>query len=250
MRTDTGEVLGIVREYFTPVQNRDAFSFFDAAVSDHKATYEAAGSIGLGERIWILARLPDVLRVKRNDIVNKYLLLTNSHDGGFPLRVRLTPIRVVCNNTLASDALESEEAEGAAVPTPPRQGDQATALLALSDSLYGDLEVVYNEMAAMQISSGELIEYVHAVLPDSNEEEGALKDAEIRNEVLRLHDSGMGSALARGTLWGAFNSITEYTDHAPMDLDPAGRLHSIWFGPGERLKRKAFRLAVDMLRRA
>ena len=103
VRTDTGDVLGTVGQIYEPVQNRDAFGFFDTLVSEHKAVYETAGVNGLGERIWILAKLPGYIMVHGNDIVNKYLLLINSHDGSLPVRVKVMPIRVVCNNTLTSD---------------------------------------------------------------------------------------------------------------------------------------------------
>jgi hypothetical protein len=65
--------------------------------------------------------------------------------------------------------------------------------------------------------------------------------------VLQLHEEGHGAKLARGTVWGAFNSVAEYTDHMMSAEDSATRLNSIWFGRGEQLKTKAFRLAQQMM---
>ena len=70
----------------------------------------------------------------------------------------------------------------------------------------------------------------------------------IRASVLQLHDLGRGADLARGTVWGAFNSVAEYTNHMMSDEDSDTRLNSIWFGRGEQLKVKAFCLAEQLMR--
>jgi len=89
IRTDTTAVLGVVGSRYTVLQNTDAFRFFDALVGDGDAIYETAGALGRGERIWLLAKLPSYIRIGKNDIVNKYLLLTNAHDGSSVVRCKL-----------------------------------------------------------------------------------------------------------------------------------------------------------------
>jgi len=71
IRTDSNEVLGIVGNRYAPIQNKDAFSFFDALVGGNEAIYDTAGVLGKGERIWILAKLPDYIRIGKNDLVEK-----------------------------------------------------------------------------------------------------------------------------------------------------------------------------------
>ncbi len=247
IRTDTGEILGTVGKDFEPTQNRDAFAFCDALVNTQGAVYETAGVIGRGERIWILARLPGYLKVHGNDLVNKYLLLTNCHDGGISVQAKLAPIRVVCNNTLTSPLQGSEEGESLQYPVAGSGGDIAAAMLGRSDILFEQLGVIFNRMAAKKITERELKGYFQALVPDQAATEDNAATKRLRDDMLQLHDAGRGAYLARGTLWGAFNSVTEYTDYMMLDDDPTARLNSIWFGRGEQFKLKAFHLAEHMM---
>ena len=246
VRTDTGDVLGIVGEGYEPVQNRDAFTFFDNLIGSDEAMYETAGTLGQGERIWILAKLPGFIKVGGKDIVNKYLLLSNSHDGTSLVRVKLTPVRVVCNNTLTAALQGAGDVQIRHTPNAAEDLKEALSLLELTNSLYQKLDATFNRMALTKVSDKQLLEYVKALVPDDEKSQDKPNAQEIRDAFLDLHEHGQGADLSRGTLWGAFNCVTEYADHK-MDGDPATRLESIWFGRGEQLKLKAFQLAGRMM---
>jgi phage/plasmid-like protein (TIGR03299 family) len=247
VRTDTGDVLGIVSAGHEPIQNRDAFTFFDNLVDRGEAIYEAAGKLGHGERIWILAKLPGCITVHGNDIVDKYLLLINSHGGSAQVQVKLTPIRVVCNNTLTSALKGAGDIKIRHTPNTQWNFEQANRLLGLSNALYEQLDVVFNDMASKKITEAQLQAYVKALVPDNEETEFDAGTENIRQCMLQLNESGRGAALSRGTWWGAFNSVTEYTDHMMLGGNSETRLNSIWFGRGEQLKVKAFQLAEQMM---
>jgi phage/plasmid-like protein (TIGR03299 family) len=247
VRTDTHDVLGFVNESYEPIQNIDAFKFFDTLIAENEAVYETAGFLGKGEFIWILAKLPGYINVHGNDIVNKYLLLTNNHDGSSHVRVKLTSIRLVCNNTFTSALQGAGEVQISHTPNSAQDLEQAGTILGLSNYLYEQLEVMFNSMAARKITDGQLRDYIQALVPDNEETENTARTENIRNSVLQLHESGRGAHLARGTLWGAFNSVAEYTDHMMLDEDSSTRLNSIWFSRGEQLKLKAFHLAQRMM---
>jgi phage/plasmid-like protein (TIGR03299 family) len=100
VRADTEQVLGVVGNDYEVVQNRDAFSFFDAIVGGGDGIlYETAGALGNGERVFITAKLPDYIRVGVKDWIEQYLFLTTTHDGLGSITAAFTPIRIVCNNS-------------------------------------------------------------------------------------------------------------------------------------------------------
>ena len=98
VRDTDQKVLGVVSDKYQVVQNEDAFAFTDALLGEG-VQYETAGSLADGKMIWLLAKLPDKYIIN-GDEITPYLVFFNSHDGSSAIRVALTPIRVVCQNTL------------------------------------------------------------------------------------------------------------------------------------------------------
>lgn len=98
VRSKDNKVLGVVTDRYKVVQNYEAFAFTDNLLGEG-VRYETAGSLFEGKKIWLLAKLPKIYRIA-GDEVESYLVFTNSHDGSNAIRVAITPVRVVCNNTL------------------------------------------------------------------------------------------------------------------------------------------------------
>jgi phage/plasmid-like protein (TIGR03299 family) len=248
VRTDTGAVLGVVGSRYEPIQNKYAFAFFDGIVDRNEAIYHTAGVLGKGERIWILAKLPGYIRIGKNDPVEKYLLLTNSHDGSAVVRAKLTPIRVVCSNTLSAALAGSEqEVRIKHTANAVHKLEQAHKLLGLSNSLYEQLHTIFNRMALKKITDKQLMAYVKALVPSNPDASYQTRNENIRDAILDLHETGKGADLAHGTVWGMYNAATEYADHVQHSRDASKQLKSIWFGGGEKLKLRAFQLAQRML---
>lgn len=97
-RSSDNTVLGVVKDQYKIVQNKEAFAFTDALLDSGEVKYESAGSLGEGKRVWMLARLPETSILGETHI--PYLLFNNSHDGSSAVRVTITNTRVVCQNTL------------------------------------------------------------------------------------------------------------------------------------------------------
>lgn len=256
VRSDSGDVLGVVGNSYVPVQNYQPFGFLDAVVADGSLRYHTAGALGKGERVWMLAKLPDDIRVKgSDDITEKYLLLSNSHDGSSSLRVHFTPIRVVCSNTLAI-AARNGRGQGVSII---HKGDlaakvrQAQEVLGLATRFYDNVQEQIDRLARHYPSSRQLEEYFRQVYPDSPEGPST-RAKNIREEFLRLFEQGIGHNMPeiRHTTWTALNAVTEYVDHyrstrGKTTHDRASnRLESAWFGSGARIKEQAWELALKM----
>lgn len=257
VRYDRQDILGVVGNNFVPIQNRQAFGFLDAIVGENKLRYHTAGALGKGEKIWMLAKLPDQIRVKNSDdVVDKFLLLSNAHDGSAALRVLFTPVRVVCQNTL-SVALRQGENQGISIR---HEGDltakleQAQEVLGFAHQFYDDAKYKIEMLAGHYPSPVQLKRFFENLYPDPEEDKNNVRAKNIREGLQCLFETGIGhdDPTIKGTSWLAFNAVTEYIDHHRStrgndDTDRASRrLNSIWFGSGARLKQKAWNLALDM----
>jgi phage/plasmid-like protein (TIGR03299 family) len=106
LREDTGEVLGIVSDEYEVVDNRDAFRFLDALIGSDMH-FETAGSLWGGRRVWVLARLPEYVELG-GDASATYIYVANSHGGSMAVTAAVTPIRIVCANTLGAALRQAE----------------------------------------------------------------------------------------------------------------------------------------------
>ena len=250
VRTDTNVVLGVVGSRYEPVQNKDCFSFFDPLIERDDAVYHTAGILGMGEKIWLLAKLPDYIRIgKKGDPIEKFVLLYNSHDGSSKIRVKLTPIRVVCNNTLTAALSGSDqEIQIKHTAAATEKLKEAHKVLELTNQLYRELDYIFNRMSLRKVTSQQLLDYVKTLVPDNPEAESKTRTENIRNHILSLHDDTKEAAMHKGTLFGAFNAVTELVDHYSTSNNESKRLKSMWFGgSGEQLKLRAYKLAESML---
>ena len=243
---------GIVSKSYIPLQNREAFSFFDPIVGKGAAVYHTAGALGDGERIWILAKLPSQIRVVGDDITDKYLLLSNSHDGHGAVQIKFTPIRVVCNNTLTLALSQGPTIRVTHTRDMHERLKQADRMLGIIKKRYDALAETFQNMVKVQMDDGRIALYLEKVFPepaDPDDERAAMRVHYERAcaEHLSEHGAGVDIPGVRGSLWAAYNGVTEYVDHRAMKTTNDGRLNSIWFGNGYLAKARAFDAAKTIL---
>jgi phage/plasmid-like protein (TIGR03299 family) len=256
VRSDTQDVLGVVSPSYVPVQNRHAFGFLDAIAAEGGISYHTAGALRRGERIWLLGKLDGVIRARGSeDVTEKYLLLSNSHDGSSALRVFFTPIRVVCANTLAV-ADRTGRGEGIAIR---HQGNlaakvrEAREALGLAARYFDDLQSRIDVLAGHHPSAAQLAGYFERLYPDPAEGSPS-RSRNAREALFTLFERGRGNDLPaiRHTSWAAFNAVTEFVDHRRSGRGrddherTSSRLESAWFGSGAALKARALDLALEM----
>lgn len=246
VRQDTKIPLGVVGNQYRPVQNTECFDFFDSVVGQKLAIYHTAGALGVGERIWILAKLPNDIIVFDNDIVEKFLLLTNSHDGKSALRMFFTPIRVVCQNTL--NASMSSAQGGVSIRHTGNINSkikEAQRLLGLALNFYEDFDLRVQTFAKKEISEEQAAVYFTSIMCDKNEDEISQRKLNQIDDLMGIY-SRPEFHKARNTLWNAYNSVTRYVDHDRVSnaTSPGKRLQNIWLGSGADLKEKAYNTAL------
>jgi len=251
MNTQNNKVLGIVSDRYKIVQNVEAFSFFDNIVKSGEAFYHSAGALGNGERIWLLAKLPQNLMVFKDiDIVEKYLLLTNCHDGKGSLLMYFTPIRVVCQNTLIASYKDSKDGISIRhMGDIKTKTDGARIALGLALDFYKDFDKQALSMVNTNMNIEGAREYFNRVCNINEAEKELSTQAEnTRSRLLQLFREGKGNSIdgVKDTVWAGYNAVTEYADH--YKTVRADRTESLLFGSGADLKRKAYDEALVLVK--
>ena len=261
IREDCDVVLGVVTEQYQPIQNAQAAEVMDALVTEGGAHVEVAGALDVGQRCWMLAHIPADFEVAAGDAVRPYVLLAWGHDGKHGLAAKLTPIRVVCNNTLTA-ALGRKWSSTADVYVRHHRNaavriEEAQRALRLIRKKVEATQEAYAQMAATAIDTET---YFTRLFPApeqlaSGDDEYAEKLARWtahQQRLLQLYESGQGNGLpgVRGTAWAAYNAVTEWVDHHYPLLQSGKvsetRTASVLFGRYAELKKRALTEALTL----
>ena len=168
IRQSDEKILGVVTDRYKVVQNHEAFAFTDALLGEG-VTYETAGSLSDGKKIWLLAKLPEQYKIM-DEKIEPYLVFHNSHDGSGSIKVCMTPIRVVCQNTLNLALTQAKR-----IWTTIHVGDMANKLdeahntLSLAGRYMENLGDEFERLSQIQLSDNKVMEYIEMLLPLNNE---------------------------------------------------------------------------------
>jgi len=252
-RVKDRRVYGVATPKYTPIQNAEAFQFFDGVVGEKKAIYETAGSLRNGERIWIMANLKGTVDVK-GDEIKRYLILMNSHDGSLALQMFFSPVRVVCMNTLrmalaqAGDSFYSRHTAGILLRV-----KTAHEILGLATKFYRDFMAEARQLATLALPAPKLPLLLNAAFkqPDSIRMEDIANVTKIQmdkvKELIEVDRKEFPKEL-HGTAWEAYNAVAKYTDYYRPYRSEAkdARLRGVWFGTGADIKSRAWNYLTNL----
>jgi phage/plasmid-like protein (TIGR03299 family) len=268
-RSDNQSVLHVCKRSWTPVQNQDAFAWFDPIIADGDAEISAAVSLRGGRRIAITAKINDRLGdVVGGDPVESYLLLFNSHDGTLPLGFKFTNVRVVCQNTLNEATHDQHGNFGGDMVW-----DEKSARIRHTSSIHDNMAAVrdaldiqqrvfrytldqYRDMAKVDLSASAFNQYLATVFADDlqvdKDKVRPVTSLRHYDQLVANFESGVGATLpgVRGTAWAAYNAVTEWTSHqrGKDDVDAARkRLNNLWFGTGGKINQAAHQAALSLV---
>ena len=245
VREDTNQVLGTVGTRYEILQNVDAFKFFDDIVGRKEAIYETAGALGNGEKIFISAKMPNIIRYKNNDIIEDYLLIVNDHTGKAPIKVLFTPTRVVCNNTMR---MALKGAKNIYVINHNSlikdRLKEVQNLMGIKNLYLEEMNKVMQHLESIKIDEGKaktiiinsiLTEQEKELLVKNNGKLATVEEISTRKkniiyDMYRWTDEGDGQNLYRGTGLWLYNGINGYYSNGKNYTTNEKRLESITDG--------------------
>jgi phage/plasmid-like protein (TIGR03299 family) len=242
------EALGVVGNRYTPVQNSEAFSFLNYVADESGAVFETAGSIDNGRKVFMTMKMPEGLQIGGVDAIDMYLMAWNTHDGSSSFSVCVTPIRVVCQNTLTA-ALRAAKSKYSIRHTPSASGkiQAAREALKVTFKYSAEFEKEAETLLSQSMTDKEFAKLVEHVVPLDPKEESprAITMAtQARGALMGLWNAPT-QANIKNTKWAAYNTFVEYSDWAKpvrsKDADMA-RAERIVNGSGDRFKNKILAL--------
>lgn len=263
LRTDTQEVLGVVGKDYHVVQNVEAFSFFDSIVSSGDGVhYETAGALGKGEKVFITAKLPDYIRVGRDDLLEQYIFLTTSHDGFGSITASFTPVRIVCQNTLNA-ALQNctNTVKIRHTVNANERLKQAHQLMGISNLFAKEIGEIFNHWAKVRVTDAEIKRLVQMAMAPSKEILQNLhdgKDDELSTHYKNIVDGVLEYSATsptqreittQNTLFGAYNAVTGYFQNVRNFKNDESKFKSIMYGTGMQRMQSAFNLCDAFVRK-
>lgn len=229
MRDTDNRVLGVVTDLYKVVQNEDAFAFTDKLLGEG-VTYETAGSLQDGRRTWLLAKLPQRYIIS-GDEITPYLVFMNTHDGTGAIKAAMTPVRVVCQNTL-NLALSTARRSWSTNHIGDIAGklEDARYTLLYADQYMSELGKEIDRMNHIKLSERQVLEYIDALFPLYDEPTPQQKKnlARMKEDMqVRYFDAPDLKSVGRNG-YRFINAVSDFATHAKPLRESANYRESLF----------------------
>lgn len=212
-RSSDNSVLGVVTDKYKIVQNIDAFDFTDNLIGE-EMYYETAGSLRKGKTIWLLGKMPE--RYICEDKFDPYIVFTNTHDGTGAVKIAMTPIRVVCNNTL-NMALSSAKRSWSTKHMGNMEAklSEARHTLELANDYLNNLAIEADKLANETMKEEDIVYTLNEMFPVDDDASDRQKQ-NIQNAKDGIMICMLRPDIAKflNTKWGFINAVSDYVGHA------------------------------------
>ncbi len=217
---EQNDVLGVVGERYVPLQNEDLFDFGDLLL-DNGGRWETAGSIKGGRVVFGSLALERETILDPNgvsDKVNTYLLINTSHDGSIAIQASITPVRVVCANTLNLALGKGRQGVKQSfkirhTQTASGKVQQAREALGLANAYMDKFDEMAQAMIQTEITKAKFDELILLAYPKPEKDaKGSIKKWDNKVDTIQAIYNSSTTNMISGTAWGAFNAMTERLD--------------------------------------
>jgi len=247
VRSSDGSVLDVVGKGWNPVQNADAFNFFEEYVRAGDMQMHTAGSLNDGKMVWALAKTNESFELFNGDVTENYFLFSNPHEFGKAIDIRMTPIRVVCNNTLTLSLSQSSDAMLKVNHRKEFDVAEVKETLGIAKEKMEQYKSMAEFLGSKRYTSENIVEYFNEVFGSvAKEKVDGVTPFTSNNakNAMEYLDTQPGANFAQGSFWNAFNTVTYMTDHV-QGRSNDGRMTSSWYGRNRRVKLKALDKALE-----
>lgn len=215
VRDSDRKVLGVVSDRYKVVQNVDAFSFTDELIGKG-VRYETAGSLQEGKKVWLLARLPREYIIA-GERISPYLVFSNTHDGSGSVKVAVTPVRVVCNNTL-NLALDKASRSFSMIHTGNIQDkiQEARDTLFMAEEYMDCLGAEFEQLRRQKMTDVQVKEYINLLLP-MEKESTQLQSKNIirlREDMMKRYYDAPDLQTVGNNAYRFINAVSDFATHA------------------------------------
>lgn len=243
VRSSDNSILTVVSGDWNPVQNHEAFEFFNDFVMAGDMEMHTAGSLRDGKNVWALAKVKDSFEILGGDKIESYLLFSNPHEYGRCIDVRFTPIRVVCNNTLTLSLAGKSDLMVRLNHRRRFDAAMVKQTLGIAATKLGTYKETAEFLSSKNFKKDSVEKYFMDVFPSLTKKDNSImsRPAETALSVLETQP---GADFGKGSWWQAFNATTFSIDHV-LGHSQETRLQSAWYGQNRQRKLIALEKAVE-----